>query len=365
LRKDVVAWFRRHGAKVSFLGSIDDEATVVEQFPPPGERLLSGVEIAQIAMDMPDDVQAKRVEQLGHVKSREMRTFLTNVLWKDGVIGSLAQRVLLAAYDLARARGTGNRSKIDAARKAYDALADEYEKAAQGRDDAVAQAKRAKWYDEKSTLEIFGRGLVDLVSGVADAFVQAFSLARLHVPWTSLLPDSTARSGGFALGYVPAEIAAGVTGAELVGALRDLRSRIAVARAGVGEGNTLVPESQSVLSRTPLRTRVSEVHGMLDPIAQQRRTTAILETAEGPRVVGQGGRDLSLAHEAALQSGEIPAWAPGVHAERTVLSAAATRGLTPIELATSRTICPECTAAIEAAGGKVAGQTRALFPPQH
>jgi hypothetical protein len=104
---------------------------------------------------------------------------------------------------------------------------------------------------------------------------------------------------------------------------------------------------------------------MLDPIAQTRRTTAILETAEGPRVVGQGGRDLSLAHEALLQEGEVPAWAPGAHAERTVLSAAGSRGLTPTELATSRPICPDCSSAIEAAGGKVTGPTRAVFPPQH
>lgn len=80
-------------------------------------------------------------------------------------------------------------------------------------------------------------------------------------------------------------------------------------------------------------------------------------------MVGQGGRDLSLKHEAALKPGEIPAWAPGVHAERTVLSAAKSRGLTPTELVTTRIICPECTAAIEALGGKIAGATRALFPP--
>ena len=105
---------------------------------------------------------------------------------------------------------------------------------------------------------------------------------------------------------------------------------------------------------------------LLDPRAQRHRTTAILETAEGPRVVGQQ-RDLPLEIEGALKEGEIGARAPGEHAEIKVLGRARSLGLTPKEIATSRPICPEqCEPAIEAAGGRVIepGRTRAVFPQQ-
>jgi RHS repeat-associated protein len=50
----------------------------------------------------------------------------------------------------------------------------------------------------------------------------------------------------------------------------------------------------------PLATRVNQIHSVLDPIAQNSRTTAILETYEGTRVIGSGARDLSLQQKAAL-----------------------------------------------------------------
>jgi len=111
-----------------------------------------------------------------------------------------------------------------------------------------------------------------------------------------------------------------------------------------------------------LAGRVAQIHGVLDPIAQSMRTTAGLQTNLG-RIIAGGARDLAPVQRALLGPGEIAAQAPGVHAEITVLDAAESMGATPSELAVTRTICPECAAAIEARGGTLTGPTSATFPP--
>ncbi|PKQ18861.1 MAG: hypothetical protein CVT66_11855 [Actinobacteria bacterium HGW-Actinobacteria-6] len=108
--------------------------------------------------------------------------------------------------------------------------------------------------------------------------------------------------------------------------------------------------------------RVEAVHGALDPIAAGRRTTAALDTVEGTRVLAAGGRDLSPAQRALMVPGEVGAKLPGAHAEVTALQHAAQNGLTPAEMAVSRTICPTCRAAIEQSGGQLTSPTTAIWP---
>lgn len=107
-------------------------------------------------------------------------------------------------------------------------------------------------------------------------------------------------------------------------------------------------------------TRATVVHGALDPIAQGQRTTAVLETS-GPRIVAGGGRDLTPAQRALLGPGEVGARLPGAHAEVTALQEAAARQVTPEVLVTTRAICPECQAAIEATGGQLVSPTAATW----
>jgi RHS repeat-associated protein len=109
-------------------------------------------------------------------------------------------------------------------------------------------------------------------------------------------------------------------------------------------------------------TRVEAMHGVLDPIAAGRRTTAALDTAEGTRVLAAGGRDLSKAQRALMVPGEVAAKLPGAHAEVTALQHAAQNGLTPAQMAVSRTICPTCRAAIEQSGGQLTSPTTAIWP---
>jgi len=114
------------------------------------------------------------------------------------------------------------------------------------------------------------------------------------------------------------------------------------------------------LTLSYLKQRASQVHGVLDPIAQTRRTTAVLQTDAG-RIVASGVRDLTPAQRALLGSGEIAAKLPGAHAEVTALQAAQRLGATPRAMVVTRVICPQCTAVIEASGGTLTSPTTAIW----
>jgi RHS repeat-associated protein len=107
--------------------------------------------------------------------------------------------------------------------------------------------------------------------------------------------------------------------------------------------------------------RANEIHSVLSPIAQDMRTTAVLET-DTVRVVAAGGRDLSPAQRALLGPGEVAAKLPGAHAEVTALQHAAENGLTPQALGVTRDICPACQAAIRASGGTLTSARTAVWP---
>ncbi len=109
-----------------------------------------------------------------------------------------------------------------------------------------------------------------------------------------------------------------------------------------------------------LTARAGEVHGVLDPIAQAQRTTAVLETTEG-RIVAGGARDLTPAQRAILGEGEIAAKLPGAHAEVTALEAARAMGATPEAMAVTRAICPSCQVVISQAGGTLTSPTTVIF----
>jgi len=139
----------------------------------------------------------------------------------------------------------------------------------------------------------------------------------------------------YALGVLPPDLGGGLAGAEASAA------RTAVSEASASE-------------------RAAEVHSVLDPIAQSRRTTAVLDTS-GDRIIAGGGRDLTQAQRAALRSGETGARAPGAHAEVTALRHATASGVTPRSLTATRPICPACAAEIRNNGGRLTSPTTATF----
>jgi RHS repeat-associated protein len=109
-----------------------------------------------------------------------------------------------------------------------------------------------------------------------------------------------------------------------------------------------------------LEQRAQQIHSALDPIAQSRRTTAVLQTDAG-RIVASGVRDLTPAQRALLGSGEIAARLPGAHAEVTALQTARQIGAIPEAMAVTRTICPQCAAMIEASGGTLTSPTTVIW----
>jgi RHS repeat-associated protein len=146
-----------------------------------------------------------------------------------------------------------------------------------------------------------------------------------------------------------AEGGAGAVFGPLIGTVRAYRAAQAAKAAAD------MPKPQIV-------DRVRDLHNKLDPIAQNSRTTAMLETSNGTRVAASGGRDLTRAQRAALTSDEVAARMPGAHAEVTALEHASANGLKPLQLNASRPFCAGCTRAIEQAGGQVVSPSHAIWP---
>src|SRR5262249_31181175 len=105
------------------------------------------------------------------------------------------------------------------------------------------------------------------------------------------------------------------------------------------------------------------IHGALDPIAQSRRTTAVLTTDGETIAAGSGGgltpaqRDLARQ----LDPGMVSSTERGAHAEIAALREAERMGLDPQAIGTSRAICDDCAQAIRGSGGTVIGPNTAIW----
>ncbi|WP_430733402.1 hypothetical protein [Ectothiorhodospira lacustris] len=134
----------------------------------------------------------------------------------------------------------------------------------------------------------------------------------------------------------------------------------ALGAVGAGLASKATALYQSARS-AGLANQANRVHGVLDPIAQGRRTTAVLSTSEG-RIVAGGARDLTPAQrEVARSLGLDTAKQAGVHAEVTAIQQAQQQGAKLTAMETTRTICPSCTAFIGATGGQISG-TSVVWP---
>lgn len=132
--------------------------------------------------------------------------------------------------------------------------------------------------------------------------------------------------------------------------------RLVEERADGGPAALAVVQRSGVATNTAgLGSRAAEVHGVLDPLAQTWRTTAVLGTREGTTVIGGGVRDLSPAQRALARDGDLLTRQPGAHAEVTVVNGARNAGLTPDEIVTTTNICPACQRFLEGTGATVTG----------
>lgn len=110
-----------------------------------------------------------------------------------------------------------------------------------------------------------------------------------------------------------------------------------------------------------LAERATSIHSLLDPIAQNMRTTAVLSTKEGVNVLSSGGRDLTRQQRAMAGADDMIALSPTDHAEVTAVNGALKAGLTPNELGTSRAICPVCRSFLEGAGATITSPNTAKW----
>ena len=130
-------------------------------------------------------------------------------------------------------------------------------------------------------------------------------------------------------------------GEAVIGGTAVLSAAVAlpVASAVLAEAGT--SGSAAAITGSSGGARASQVHSILDPIAQARRTTAVVETASGRQFVASSRSTLSPAQRAALRSSETAARGQG-HAEVTAVRAAQQAGETPVSVAASRSVCPAC-----------------------
>lgn len=124
----------------------------------------------------------------------------------------------------------------------------------------------------------------------------------------------------------------------------------------------MVFEPAGVAANTArLEGRAAELSNALDPIAQSRRTSAVLSTREGADVLAGGARDLSPAQRALAGQGDVIARGPGLHAEVTAVNGARQAGLTPQGIGVSRPICAACQAFLEESGATITSPTSAWW----
>ena len=104
-----------------------------------------------------------------------------------------------------------------------------------------------------------------------------------------------------------------------------------------------------------LLARTQAIHSTLDPVKQDRTTTAVLRAMapDGTAriVIGFSENSLRPVQRAALLPGEIAAQGKG-HAEVTALNYALRLGFKPLEIAASRPICSACADEIFQIGAK-------------
>jgi hypothetical protein len=176
---------------------------------------------------------------------------------------------------------------------------------------------------------------------------------------------ATVLIGGVVLGGA----AGGLAEAEL--ALADIQfgADMEAAVSSIRFGPEDVPGGWRVLAQAEAdraAARAAELHLVLDPIAQNGRTTAVLTTRTGPDYVGSGVRDIDPRQRLRLQlrPSEVETRFPGRHAEPTVFDGALEDSQQMVGLGASRDFCGRCIADIESRGGIVTGPRTAIFRPQ-
>ncbi len=247
--------------------------------------------------------------------------------------------------------GTGGRALVNASATAIKNVATLGLSTSQLELIGVTQEDRDRGYDTAVTIATASGEVLIAVGtgGITSALSKGGSIAKT--------------ASGALIAYDAAGNAVGVVqGTYDASQNRINLSNGAQVAAGVLGLGANVNAARALKSPVSLGKRVGEIHETLHPIARVQRTTAILETSSGTRIVASGGRDLTPAQRALLGPRDVAARLAGAHAELTALEHAAQNGFVPTQLTASRPFCQECIEAIEAAGGIITSPTTAIFP---
>lgn len=131
----------------------------------------------------------------------------------------------------------------------------------------------------------------------------------------------------------------------------------------VGPGGVLV-HNGCAQQIGALRRLANRVHSFLDSFAQNRRTTVVLLTRDGRKIVAGGAKkDLTREQrEYVRRLGHIAAKRVGSHAEPTALGRARQVGLDPYILVSTRRFCDRCRRYLENAGATIIDDFTAIWP---
>lgn len=113
-----------------------------------------------------------------------------------------------------------------------------------------------------------------------------------------------------------------------------------------------------------LRRLANRVHSFLDNFAQNGRTTVVLLTRDGRKIVA-GGAKRDLTKEQAnwvRRLAHIAARRVASHAEPTALGRARQMGLDPHILVSTRRFCDRCRRYLENAGATIIDDFTAIWP---
>jgi RHS repeat-associated protein len=220
----------------------------------------------------------------------------------------------------------------------------------------VQTEEERKTYEGGNLVAIEDVPLWDVYSGntylgsynpATNHFGSAWDGFQASLPFAAFLTENFANSGWRMLSHAQSEISS-------------FRNNAVI----LGEGELI---STGVGAALAARLAVKGPEALLD-LARQiaaagtkapwERTVALLETAEGPTLVGAGKRDLTAAQKAlAVKLGlTVAEDMPGIHAEGTVLSSAGKMRLTPTKGVTTNIICDLCKELINELGGWVDGR---------
>jgi len=195
---------------------------------------------------------------------------------------------------------------------------------------------------------------------VPDCEASGSADAQAHSPPVRGYPAIADNAADLSSGDAPACLEVGAVGPTTTYAMGAQFVRITRATATTqvpalaADSGLIVPDRVGVAANTGrLTSRADELSGVLDPIARNSRTSAVLGTRQGRDVLAGGGRDLSPAQRALARDGDVIARGPGLHAEVTAVNGARGAGLTPRGIGVSRPICPACISFLEDAGATI------------